>query len=403
MFDRLYAIYRRLLENCNYEYKRFLFDSFEMKGRLTGLVGPRGTGKTTFMLQYINEKVEDKEKAFYVSLDSIYFAHSTLIEFVSNLYEIQGIRYFFLDEVHKYQNWNQELKNIYDSFPDIYILFSGSSSLDLVKGNYDLSRRGVIYWLPGLSFREYLKFKNVGSFSSISLDDILNGNSEFLNSVVATPRLLGHFHEYLKKGYFPFSLNDEGDYTTRLINVLNKTIFEDISNFYKLKTENMFTFKKILSYLASIPPGELSRNSISKNLRVDNRTVQNYLNILEETGLVLLINENRQGSQLLKEREKMFLSNCDFYNAISEEIGFDAKIGTIREVFFVSMLRNSGYNIFYSKIGDFSIGDVYFEIGGKGKTRKQVKSLIEKSFIVKDDILYGSNKEIPLFFFGFLY
>lgn len=403
MFDRLYAIYRRLLENCNYEYKRFLFDSFEMKGRLTGLVGPRGTGKTTFMLQYINEKVENKEKAFYVSLDSIYFAHSTLIEFVSNLYEIQGIRYFFLDEVHKYQNWNQELKNIYDSFPDIYILFSGSSSLDLVKGNYDLSRRGVIYWLPGLSFREYLKFKNVGSFSSISLDDILNGNSEFLNSVVATPRLLGHFHEYLKKGYFPFSLNDEGDYTTRLINVLNKTIFEDISNFYKLKTENMFTFKKILSYLASIPPGELSRNSISKNLRVDNRTVQNYLNILEETGLVLLINENRQGSKLLKEREKMFLSNCDFYNAISEEIGFDAKIGTIREVFFVSMLRNSGYNIFYSKIGDFSIGDVYFEIGGKGKTRKQVKSLIEKSFIVKDDILYGSNKEIPLFFFGFLY
>lgn len=403
MLERLVGIFKRLLANCQYEHKRFLFDSFEMKGRLTGLVGPRGTGKTTFMLQYIKEKIKEPEKAFYASLDSIYFAQTTLMEFVTTLYEEQGIRYFFLDEIHKYPGWNQELKNIYDAFPDCYVLFSGSSSLDLVKGNYDLSRRGVIYWLPGLSFREYLKFRNIGEYPSITLDEILGGKSKLANEIIGVDRLLAYFYEYMQRGYFPFSLNEEGDYTTRLVNVINKTIFEDISNFYKLKTEKMFVFKKILSYLASIPPGELSRNSLSKNLGVDNRTVQSYLKILEETGLVFLLSENRQGSHILKEREKMFLSNCDFYNAISEEVGFEPKIGTVREVFFISMLCNSGHKIFYSNVGDFTVGDINFEIGGRGKTLKQIKSNINDSFLIKDGILYGMGKEIPLYLFGFLY
>lgn len=403
MLDRLFTIYRRLLTNCQYKHKRFLFDSLELKSRLTGLVGPRGTGKTTLMLQYIQEKIDDPDKAFYASMDSIYFSQTNIVEFVTTLYEEYGIRYFFLDEIHKYPNWNQELKNIYDSFPDIFILFSGSSSLDLVKGNFDLSRRGVIKWLPGLSFREYLKFKNICEYPAISLDDILTRKSEVEKELVIIDRILGHFHDYLKKGYFPFSLNEEGDYTARILNVINKTIYEDISNFYKLKTEKMYVFKKIISYLATIPPGELSRNSISKNLGVDNKTVQNYLKILDETGLATLVNKDRSGSQILKEREKMFLSNSDFYYSLSEEIGFSPKIGAVREVFFLSMLKNCGYTVFYSDIGDFSVKGNYFEVGGRNKTAKQVKSKLNNSYLVKDDILVGTNKEIPLYLLGFLY
>jgi len=326
-----------------------------------------------------------------------------LIDFVNELYEDYGVRYFFFDEIHKYQHWNQELKNIYDSYPDIKIVFSGSSSIDLIKGAYDLSRRGVLYRIGGMSFREYLLFNDIAEVGIITLEEILENRGKLEGKIAGIKKLKGYFHEYLNKGYYPFYLEDETTYNQKILRIIEKTIFEDISNFYKLKTENLSSFMRILSYLSTIPPGELNRNSIAKNIRLDNKTVQNYLHILQETGLVELIAENKSGSNIVKQTEKIYLDNPDLYTAITEEIGYKSQIGTIRELFFIKMIKNSGSKIFYSKTGDFEVNNTIFEIGGKNKTVKQIKNNLDNAYLVKDDILYGSKYEIPLYLFGFLY
>ncbi len=403
MISNFITTYKRLLQHTKYTHHRYIYYDFNTKSRLTGLTGPRGTGKTTLLLQYIKEKMPNIDECIYASIDNIYFSQNTLLAFVNTLYEEYGIRYFFLDEIHKYPDWNHELKNLYDSYPDIKIIFSGSSSIDLIKGTYDLSRRGVIYKIGGLSFREYLLFNEIADTGTISFQELINNRASFENRIGEIKKLKGYFKEYLGAGYYPFILEGLDSYSQKIQRIIDKTIFEDISNHYKLKTENLFNFKRILAYMATIPPGELKRNSISKNIGLDNRTVQNYLEILHETGLITLLSMNKPGSQILKKTEKMYLDNPDLYFSISNEIGFESNIGTIREIFFINMIMNSGYKIHISEIGDFQIGGNLFEIGGKNKDRKQLKKNSGKGYIVKDNILYGSKYEIPLHLFGFLY
>jgi len=403
MVSKFITTYKRLLQATDYKHHRYIYKEFTIKSRLTGLIGPRGTGKTTLLLQYIKENIEDKDECIYVSIDNIYFSRNLLTDFVNELYEDYGVRYFFFDEIHKYQHWNQELKNIYDSYPNIKIVFSGSSSIDLIKGAYDLSRRGVLYRIGGMSFREYLLFNEIADIGVVTLEEILENRGKLEGEIAGIKKLKGYFHEYLNKGYYPFYLEDETTYNQKIVRIIEKTIFEDISNFYKLKTENLSNFMRILSYLSTIPPGELNRNSIAKSIRLDNKTVQNYLHILHETGLVELIAENKSGSNILKQTEKIYLDNPDVYTAITEEIGYESQIGTIREIFFIKMIKNSGSKIFYSKIGDFEVNNTVFEIGGKNKTVKQIKDNLDNAYLVKDDILYGSKYEIPLYLFGFLY
>lgn len=403
MIDHFKTVYRRLLKNTRFNTYRYMYDSFNTDSRLTGIVGPRGTGKTTMLLQYINDKIKDKNKCIYLSLDNIFFTQVKLLDFVNDLYQIDGIRTIFLDEVHKYKNWDQELKNIYDSYPDMKIVFSGSSSMDLIHGTYDLSRRGKLFKLHGMSFREYLEFRTGASIPVIPFDDLLNKPEILVEQLAHIERIKGHFLEYLENGYYPFLFEDELNYHNKMLNIIDKTIYEDISNFYKLKTENLTNFRKILSYLATIPPGQLNRNNIAKHLGVDNRTVENYLKILNETGLVCLIKENKAGSNLLKSTEKIYLDNTNLYRAIIDEIGFEYNEGAVREIFFIKMIQNSNETIFYSKVGDFQIQNRHFEIGGKSKTKKQIKYNLENSFLVKDDVLYPGGNTIPLHFFGFLY
>lgn len=403
MIGEINDTYKRLLNDVKFDKHRYLFDEFSINNRLTGLVGPRGSGKSTMLLQYIKEKIENKDECIYASLDSIYFLQINLINFVKELYEKNGVKYFFLDEIHKYRNWSMELKNIYDSFPGIKIIFSGSSSLDLIKGNYDLSRRGKIYRLRGLSFREYLFFKAGLTFESVKFEDIIKNPNKYCDIIASTQRLKGHFQDYLEYGYYPFVFEDKDSYHEKILNIIDKTIYQDISDFYKLKTENLICFKKIISFLATIPPGDLNRNTISNLTGIDNKTVQNYLNILSETGLVHLLAENKSGSSLLKSKEKLYLDNPNLYKAVSDTIGLEYKTGTMREIFFIKMLENSGKKVFYSTVGDFNSEGYNFEIGGKSKTNRQIKKNLENSFLVKDDILYGSKREIPLYLFGFLY
>lgn len=401
--NKIKATFRRLLKSTQYKTHRYIYDAFNIKNRLTGLVGPRGTGKTTLLLQYIKEKIKKPGEAIYVSADNIYFSQSTIVDFVDKLYEMDGIKIFFFDEIHKYRNWNQELKNIYDSYPDVKIIFSGSSSLDLIKGTYDLSRRGALFKLEGMSFREYLLFKGIAHIKPVTFKELISGKTNLEQTLEEISRIKGHFKEYLKRGYYPYVFEDRESYYQKVLNTIEKTVYEDISNYYKLKTENLMYLKKIISYTATIPPGELNRNSIAKHIGLDNKTVQNYLNILGETKILNLLKENKSGSHILKGSEKMYLNNPDIYHAVTEEIGLENKEGTIREIFFINMILNSGNKIFYSKTGDFEALGKHFEIGGRNKSKKQIKNDLENSYLVKDNILYGEKNIIPLIFFGFLY
>lgn len=403
MLNQLLATHKRLLAATKTQHHRYLFDTFNTNNRLTGLIGARGTGKTTLLLQYIKEKIKRQDEVLYVSLDHLYFSDHSLLDFVNEMIELQGIRYFFFDEVHKHPNWNQILKNIYDSYPDITVVFSGSSSIDLIQGTHDLSRRGVLYHLSGMSFREYLSFQKVATVEAITLEALLYDRSSIEGQVAELPKLRGHFQDYLAYGFYPFFLEGTDTYQEKLLRVVDKTIYEDIANHYRLNTDKLHYFKRLLSYMATIPPGELSRNSIAKHIGLDNKTVQHYLHILQDTGLAELVKDNRAGSQLLKASEKIYLANPNLYQTISTEIGQPSKIGSVRELFFIKMLKHANHPLYYSKVGDFEVNGVIYEIGGKSKTTKQIRHTDSPAFLVKDGILYGNKKEIPLHLFGFLY
>jgi predicted AAA+ superfamily ATPase len=382
-------------------YRRYLYPALNLKNRLLGIVGPRGVGKTTLMLQYILSNFPSiKAQVLYFSADHIYFTNNTLVKFVQDAHFEEKIEYFFIDEIHKYKNWNQELKNIYDSYPNVKIMFSGSSSIDLIKGTYDLSRRAILKHLAGLSFREYLNFTTNAHYEPINAKDILAHYREFDKDFLGIEQLKDHFNHYLEQGYYPFVLAKEESYYERINQIVDKTIYEDIANFYKLKTENLHFLKRIIGYLSTIPPGEVNTNNLANYLAIDNKTAFHYLHILSEAGLVRLIYPKATGNQMLRKVEKIFLNNTTLQHAINSQVAGSIEKGTIRELFFIQSLQDAGVDVFYNKRGDFLALDIVFEIGGKNKNKQQIK---ENGLLVKDDILMSAQGVIPLYYWGFCY
>ena len=365
-------------------------------------MGPRGVGKTTLMLQYIKENLYSEGKVFYFSADSVYFRQTTLLEFVNELYHIEGYRVFFIDEIHQYKNWNQELKNLYDAFPDLRIVYSGSSMLDLIQGSYDLSRRVKLYKLPGMSFREYLNFVNRTEILDIPFNKLLSHPQHF-SQLSLIVKVMGYFKTYLSMGYYPFVFEEPHTYHERVMRIIEKIIFEDIPNYYDLKTPNLHLFKKILSYLASIPPGEVNTNNIARNMGVAHQTIDHYLHILESVGLIQKIYPFEGGGQYLRKPQKIFLHNTTLLHTLQAFIGQNIYKGTLRELYFIQALRDAGQNVFYSKQADYRTKDYIFEIGGKNKSGKQIARADLPGIVVKDDVLTPSKNVIPLLYFGFLY
>jgi len=402
LLHSLQLTYERLLNETSLEHFRFLYHEFSLNDRLTGLIGPRGVGKTTLLLQIIKNQFADKKNVFYFSADHIYFTKVTLYEFIEDLYLTEGIHTFFIDEIHQYKNWNQEIKNIYDGFPSINIIFSGSSSLALVKGRYDLSRRAKIYYLPGMSFREYVNMQSNSNIAAISFSDLMHNHQQYDDVLLSIPGVKGLFNDYLRQGFYPFYRENPLSYHEKLLNVIDKTIYEDIANFYNLKTANLHQFKKILNFLASITPGTVSVHNIGKNMSIDDKTVTNFLNSLHETGLVNLIYNDQGGNSGLRRPEKIFLNNTNLQFAIEGTINTKIDIGNVRELFFIQALSGTGKKVFYSKKGDYTIDEFIFEIGGKNKTAQQIQGA-DHAFLVKDDILISRRREIPLMLMGFLY
>lgn len=397
----LQQTFQRLLENTDLSFKRYLYVSFR-PGRLTGITGSRGVGKTTLMLQYIKENLAHNQKVFYFSADSIYFHQSTLLEFINDLYNLEGHRFFFIDEIHKYANWNQELKNLYDAFPDIKIVYSGSSMLELIKGSYDLSRRTKLYHLSGMSFREYLNFSEQSNIEAIELSALL-ANPKNFNKLGMIDRVMGHFKEYLSIGYYPFIFEDSLTYYERVMRIIDKIIYEDIPSYFDLKTHNLHLFKQILSYLSTIPPGEINTNNIAKNMNVAHQTVFNYLTILESVGLIQMIYPFEGGNQYLRKPKKIFLHNTTLLYTLQQFVGETLNKGTLRELYFIQAMRDANQKIYYSQQADYRMKKLIFEIGGKNKTTQQLSNLDMPAFLIKDDIVVATNKVIPLLYLGFIY
>lgn len=398
MFRFITETFYRLLDELPSLKPRYLYSQFQLRNRLTGLIGPRGVGKTTLLLQYIKNELAREKTSFYFSADSIYFQQTNLLHFVSDLYQKEGYRIIFIDEIHKYKGWDQELKNIYDAFPSLKIVFSGSSMLDLITGSYDLSRRAKLYHLQGLSFREYLNISQNLQLEPCSFQELLQGTP-----IPKVPKILTFFDTYLTQGYYPFVFEDAHSYHEKVSRIIEKTVFEDIANYYHLKTPNLPYFKKILTYLASIPPGELNIHNLSQNLKVDHKTVQHYLEILVSVGLVRELLPYQGGGSGLRKPSKFFLNNTTLMHTMQQYLGEPALKGTERELFFIQSLQNAGISLFCSSIADYQTKEALFEIGGKNKNKKQLKKSSLPSYLVKDDILYCLKNELPLFQCGFLY
>lgn len=401
MIKTLTLIFHQLVNRVELKHHRSLFNTFNLNDRLTGLVGARGVGKTTLMLQYIKTHFQLQD-VFYVSADNIYFTHNTLYEFVINLYQTENIKTFFIDEIHKYPQWSQELKNLYDSFPDLRIVFSGSSSLELIKGGHDLSRRAKLFHLPGMSFREYLNLKNDTQYPAIPFDAFITQHQQLDYLYADIPKLKGHFQDYLQHGFYPFYYEQPLSYFDKLLAIIDKSIFEDIAEFYSLKTSSLSVHRKLLAFLSTIPPGQISTHNLARNLAIDDKTLLSFLEHLSMCGLVTLIFPAERGNATLRRPEKIFLNNTNLLYALEGRIHGPIDIGTIRELFFIQAIKQAGIELHHSKQGDYIVHDYLFEIGGKNKTTRQIKH-IEKSFLVKDDQLISTKREIPLFYFGFIY
>lgn len=249
MSSFLWQTYHRLINELSVPIRRFLYNELAITDRLTGIIGPRGVGKTTLLLQFLKDNYYAEGNAFYFSADNTYFNETSILEFVDTLYQQQNIRVFFIDEIHMYANWSQELKNIYDSFPKISVFFSGSSSIDLVKGSYDLSRRARILRMPGLSFREFLMMKTGNIFEPITLDELLSNHQVLAAKYSKTTSILQYFEEYMRFGYYPIVFENRDLLYSALSSVVEKTIYEDISSLYPLKTNNLSHFKLEFSHL----------------------------------------------------------------------------------------------------------------------------------------------------------
>ncbi len=368
-----------------------------------GIVGSRGTGKTTMLLQHLAETDTREQRELFISADHIHVQSVGLYEIASSFFRLGGEK-IIIDEVHKYTNWQQELKNLYDSFPGAKIFFSGSSTLALQKGKGDLSRRAVFYTLPGLSFREYLHFAHGLRMLPVSLQSVLEDHAAIASEILTRGPILGHFKEYMNYGVYPFFLEGREEYFPKLLNVIEKVLYEDILVVTGIKPSSIPVLKRILWLIATSQPFTPNIERMSRDLRISKEYVYNYLDSLERAGLLLSLLPSLTGYRLIRKPSKVYMDNTNLLRAVVGEIGLRNQEGAARETFFAHQLKAAGLSMRIPNQGDFLVeGRYLFEIGGKKKGKGQIAGAEEDAFIVKDDIEIGHGNFIPLWLFGFLY
>jgi predicted AAA+ superfamily ATPase len=376
-----------------------LIDEIDWDSRLSAITGARGTGKTTMILQHIKKTFGNSPKeALYVSLDNIWFSGNRLFD-LANDFEKQGGKYLFIDEVHKYENWSQEIKNIYDCFSDLKVVFTGSSMLEIYKGNTDLSRRVAHYVLYGMSFREFLKYdQNIG-FEKFTLPDILQNHIEIAGCINDKIRPLPLFYTYLKQGYYPYYKSDKRFYLSKLANTVNVILEMDLPAVETIEIYSIRKIKKLLWIISQSVPFTPKITDLAANLGVSRNSLLNYLTVLERGGLVNLLQSSTKGMSSLAKPEKIYLNNTNQIYAFDSN---KPNIGNLRETFFFNQLKAVS-EITSSDKADFTIdGNYIFEIGGKNKGHEQIAGL-KNAYLALDNIEYGYTNKIPLWLFGMLY
>lgn len=380
------------LELVSLTFKRYNYDKLPWEARLVGLMGPRGVGKSTLILQHIKSKSpEEQAKSLYVSADHSYFTTSTLIE-TANQFVREGGEWLYIDEVHKYEGWSQELKQIYDSHPGLHVFFTGSSILDIIDGEADLSRRVILFDMQGLSFREYLEMFHGIKTPIRSLEDILNGKTEIEGLQHPIPL----FNQYLREGYYPFS--KEGFFQQRLQQVIRLTMEVDIPQYANMSPATGKKLRRMLSIIASNVPYKPEATGLANEIKVSRNDIPTYLLYMEKAGMIGQLRDETGGMRGLGKTEKVYLDNTNIIYALSGE---NANIGNVRETFFYNQTRLA-LDVTSSKVSDFSIGKYTFEVGGAKKSHRQIKD-VANSFIVRDDTEYANGDILPLWAFGLLY
>ena len=374
--------------------KRYLFDKIDWSQRLILILGYRGVGKTTLLLQYLSDS---NTKGIYLSLDDFFFESNRLIETIYTLYQ-EGIRLFLLDEVHRYFYWSKDLKQLYDDYPDIQVVATGSSILDLSKGNADLSRRASVYKLNGLSFREFLLFEKKLTIQQLSLEDIIQKHSTIGPEILDIINYPEDFGNYLKYGFFPFFREAKSTYYQKLEETINLVIETDIAPFEDLQHSTVRTMKKLLFVISESVPFTPNINKLSEKLEAPRNTILRLLDYLDQAQILNLLRSDAKGTSFLQKPEKIFLNNPNFIHLFSPT---QPDLGNIRETFFYNQ-TSTVHAVTSSKYSDFLIDESYvFEIGGPWKSTEHIKGLPNAYLAL--DIKGGNQKRIPLWLFGFLY
>jgi len=386
----LYQKFETLLQNTTTDFKRYLYEKVSWESRMVGIIGARGVGKTTMILQHIKENLNTK-KALYVSADDIYFGKNRLIDLADDFYKNAG-EYLFIDEIHKYTDWSRELKNIYDSFPTLKVVFTGSSVLDILKGSSDLSRRAIIYKLQGLSFREYLKFFHNYDVAVYSLKQIIDNEAKLPDIKHPLPL----FNDYLSYGYYPFGI--ESEMNLRLGQIIVQTLETDIPQYANLNVGTGHKLKRLLSIIAESVPFKPNFSKIAEIINVSRNSLDDYFSYMEKAGLIAQLRNETSGIRGLGKVDKVYLDNT---NIIFNLVGDKSNVGNLRETFFFNQMRVKN-EVISSKTADFVVDDYTFEVGGKNKKQSQIEKN-GKSFVVKDDIEFGYLNVIPLWAFGLNY
>ena len=388
--EKLQASFDAMLRSISTTFHRYMFNRINWDNRLLGLVGPRGIGKTTLMLQYAKEKL-NRNTTLFVNADDLYFSAHHLVDLADEFVK-RGGTHLIIDEIHKYKDWARELKLIYDYHADLKVFFTGSSILDIHKGSTDLSRRAIVYSMQGLSFREYLEMFHHIKIPAYSLTDIIQHRAELPDKF----RPYAYFQSYLEQGYYPFSKEDQ--FNIRLQQVINKTLEVDIPQYAEMSISTTRKLKQLLIIIAQSVPFKPNMSSIATILGVSRNNLSDYFLYLEEAGVIAQLRDGTGGIRGLGKVDKVYLDNPTLIYSLGQDT---SEIGNIRETFFLNQTRVE-QKVITSAISDFQIANYIFEVGGKNKKQKQLQGS-ENGFIVKDNIEQGYMNVIPLWQFGLNY
>lgn len=394
LFQRFYEKYAQ----TDTSIIRGFINRVDWSNRFIGIKGGRGVGKTTLLLQYIKQNFGPQDHVLYVSLDNLYFGENRFYD-LADQFSKKGGLLLVVDEIHRYPNWSVELKNIYDDFPSLKVIFTGSSLIQLSKASGDLSRRVVMYTMPGLSFREFILFETGVLFPTLELQDILANHVQHALEVISGIKPLAWFEPYLTYGCYPFYLENKPSVHQKLNETVQVVLELDIAQFENIQPGNIFLLKRLLQFVATSVPFKPNYQTISERTGISINTLKNYLHYLGQARLISMLLRPPKGFGNIGKIEKIFLDNPNLMYALAGE---EQDKGNIRETFFNNQLCEK-HQVFASEKSDFFVdGKYHFEIGGKSKNRRQIKDL-EKAYVVKDDIEVGHENIIPLWLFGFLY